>query len=86
MVARANLIELYTNTGVLRKALSLADRTTTQAEEAAFPQGIALGKGWRARVLLLLGRGEGEQQGPGARRHAPDQRHEPVGFSDFVVG
>ncbi|MEQ1503616.1 MAG: protein kinase, partial [Myxococcota bacterium] len=56
VVARANLIELYTNTGVLRKALSLADRTTTQAEEAAFPQGIALGKGWRAAVLVVLGR------------------------------
>jgi serine/threonine protein kinase/tetratricopeptide (TPR) repeat protein len=58
VVARANLIELYTNTGILRKALSLADRTVSQAEEASFPQGIALGKGWRARVLVILGRVE----------------------------
>lgn len=56
VVARANLIELYMNTGILRKALALADRTVAQAEEAGFPQGIALGKGWRARVLVVLGR------------------------------
>lgn len=56
VTARANLIELYSNTGILRKALSLADRTLAQSEEAGFPQGIALGKGWRSRVLLLLGR------------------------------
>lgn len=56
VIARSNLAELYANAGVLRKALSLCDRTVAQAEEASFPQGIGLGKGWRAQVLVRLGR------------------------------
>ena len=56
VVARANLIEVYADSGVLRKALTLADRTLSQSEEASFPQGIAIGKGWRSRVLVRLGR------------------------------
>jgi eukaryotic-like serine/threonine-protein kinase len=56
VVARSNLIEVYADSGVLRKALALADRTLSQSEEASFPQGIAIGKGWRSRVLVRLGR------------------------------
>ena len=58
ITARVNLVELYTNCGLLRKALSLSDRTLAQAQEVNHPQGMALGKAWRARVLLLLGRFE----------------------------
>ncbi|MEZ4241796.1 MAG: protein kinase [Myxococcota bacterium] len=56
VVARCNLVEVFADSGSLRKGLALADRTLSQSEEAAFPQGIALGKGWRARVLVRLGR------------------------------
>ncbi len=56
VIARVNLIELYLNSGILRKALALSDRTLSQAEEASHPQGIALGRGWRACGLLALGR------------------------------
>ncbi|MEQ1571616.1 MAG: protein kinase, partial [Myxococcota bacterium] len=47
VVTWANLIETYAITGVLRKALALADRMAAQAAEVEFPQGIALGRGWR---------------------------------------
>lgn len=64
VIARTNLIELYSHTGVLRKALSLADRTLAQADEVGYPQGMALGRGWRSRVLLMLGRpDEAEREG-----------------------
>ena len=56
VVARVNLVELYTNIGLLRKALTLSERTVSQAKEVHNPQGMGLGKAWRARVLLLLGR------------------------------
>jgi tetratricopeptide (TPR) repeat protein len=56
VVSRVNLIELYVNTGVLRKAQSLAERTFAQSDEVGLPEGVALGRGWRARILLLLGR------------------------------
>ncbi len=56
VVSRVNLIELYVNTGVLRKAQSLAERTFAQSDEVGLPEGVALGRGWRARVLLQLGR------------------------------
>lgn len=56
VVARGNLIELYMNTGILRKALVLADRTVAQSEEVGFVQGVAIGNAWRARCLWTLGR------------------------------
>lgn len=56
VVSRVNLIELYVNTGVVRKAQSLAERTFAQSDEVGLPEGVALGRGWRARVLLLVGR------------------------------
>ncbi|MCA9492602.1 MAG: AAA family ATPase, partial [Myxococcales bacterium] len=56
VVTRSNLVELYVNTGVLRKAQALAERTYAQAEEVGLLEGIALGRGWRARILLVLGR------------------------------
>ncbi len=56
VTARVNLIELYTNCGLLRKALAMSDRTLSQAQEVEHFQGIALGKAWRSQVLLLLGR------------------------------
>ncbi|MBX2797163.1 MAG: protein kinase [Myxococcales bacterium] len=58
VVARVNLTEIYVHTGILRKALALADRTVAQAEEVGHHQGIALGKAWRSRILLILGRAE----------------------------
>jgi tetratricopeptide (TPR) repeat protein len=69
VIARINLIELYSNTGLLRKALSLAERTLGQAEEVGHPQGVALGRAWRARVELILGRvDEAERDGQEALR------------------
>ncbi len=56
VVSRVNLIELYVNTGVLRKAQSLAERTFAQSDEVGLPEGVAMGRGWRARILLQLGR------------------------------
>jgi len=56
VITRVNLIELYLNSGALRKALSLAERTVAQAEEVSHSQGMALGWGWKARLLLVLGR------------------------------
>lgn len=58
VTARTNLVELYTNCGLLRKALILSEHTIAQAEEVDHPRGKALGKAWRARVLLLMGRYE----------------------------
>ncbi len=69
VIARINLIELYSNMGLLRKALSLAERTLGQAEEVGHPQGLALGRGWRARVELILGRvDDAERDGQEALR------------------
>ena len=62
VVARVNLIELYSDTGLLRKALALSDRTVAQANEVRHPRGTTLGKAWRARTLLLLGRMEEAQR------------------------
>jgi tetratricopeptide (TPR) repeat protein len=56
VIARGNLIELYMNTGILRKALVLADRMVAQCEEVGHVQGIAVGRSWRARCLTTLGR------------------------------
>ncbi|MEN0065760.1 MAG: protein kinase [Myxococcota bacterium] len=56
VITRVNLIELYLNSGALKKALALADRTLAQAEEVSHGQGIALGWAWRGRILLVLGR------------------------------
>ncbi len=56
VIARGNLIELYMNTGILRKALVLADRMVAQCEEVGHVQGVAVGRAWRARCLLTLGR------------------------------
>ena len=56
VIARGNLVELYMNTGILRKALVLADRTVAQADEVGHAQGAAIGRAWRARCLVTLGR------------------------------
>ncbi len=56
VIARGNLVELYMNTGILRKALVLADRTIAQADEVGHVQGAAIGRAWRARCLVTLGR------------------------------
>ena len=58
VVARSNLIELYMNTGILRKALVLSDRIVAQCEEVGHVQGMAVGRAWRARCLLTLGRSD----------------------------
>jgi tetratricopeptide (TPR) repeat protein len=55
-IARVNLVELYLSTGVLRKAMGLADRTVSQAREVNHPHGIALGLAYRAQALLCIGR------------------------------
>lgn len=55
-VARTNLAELYQSTGLLKKALALAERTISQAREIHHPLGVALGLTHRARVLAELGR------------------------------
>lgn len=57
-IARVNLVDLYLSTGILRKALALADRTVAQAREVHHPHGIALGLAYRAMVLLELSREE----------------------------
>lgn len=55
-IARVNLVELYLSSGILNKALGLAERTVAQAREVDHPHGIALGLAYRANVLLELGR------------------------------
>lgn len=55
-IARVNLVEVYLATGLLKKALALADRTVEQAKEVHHPHGIALGLAYRAHVLAELGR------------------------------
>lgn len=55
-IARLNLSELYHATGLLRKAVALAELTIAQAREVHHPLGIALGLAHRARVLLELAR------------------------------
>jgi len=56
VIARGNLIELYMNTGILRKALVLADRLVAQCEEVGHVQGMGVGRAWQGRILLTLGR------------------------------
>jgi len=55
-ITRANLIEIYTITGVLRRALRLSDKTIAEARAVHHMQGMALGLMWRAQVLVLIGR------------------------------
>ncbi len=57
-IARVNLVEVYLSTGILRKALALADRTVGQAREVHHPHGIALGLVYRSQVLAALHRDE----------------------------
>jgi len=56
VVSRVNLVELYLNTGRLKKAIALADRTVSQSREVHHQHGIALGLAWRAHALLTIGR------------------------------
>jgi len=56
VVSRVNLVELYLNTGRLKKAITLADRTVAQSREVHHQHGIALGLAWRAHALLTIGR------------------------------
>lgn len=55
-IARINLSELYHSSGLLKKAIRLAERTIEQAREVHHPLGVALGLTHRARVLAELGR------------------------------
>ncbi|TVQ91409.1 MAG: hypothetical protein EA397_10170 [Deltaproteobacteria bacterium] len=55
-VVRVNLCELYHATGLLKKALTLAEITLAQAREVHHPLGTALGLTHRARALADLGR------------------------------
>lgn len=57
-VARVNLIELYANTGSLKMALELADRTAQEATEAHNQQALAMALGYRALVRATVGAGE----------------------------
>jgi eukaryotic-like serine/threonine-protein kinase len=66
VIARGNLIELYMNTGILRKALVLADRTVAQADEVGHAQGAAR----RACVALAMPDHLGSQR----RRHGLQSR------------
>jgi tetratricopeptide (TPR) repeat protein/tRNA A-37 threonylcarbamoyl transferase component Bud32 len=61
-IARTNLAELYLATGVLRKALALAERTVAQAQEVHHSHGAALGLVHRAQSLMELGRTEEARQ------------------------
>ncbi|MBA2320258.1 MAG: protein kinase [Deltaproteobacteria bacterium] len=56
VIARVNLIELNLNTGMLKDAAALADKTIQQAQEVHHQHGVGLGLNWRAQVLLALGR------------------------------
>jgi len=56
VIARVNLIELYFNTGLLRKSLELAERTLAQSREVHHLHGVALGLAWRAQILAALAR------------------------------
>lgn len=58
VVTWSNLIELYSSTGVLRKAQSFADRMLSQAQEVSLVEGVVLGYTWRGRIMLQLGRAE----------------------------
>jgi len=55
-ITQVNLVELYYCSGSLRKALSLAEKTIGQAREIHNPYGIAIGLGWRAKLLYTVGR------------------------------
>jgi tetratricopeptide (TPR) repeat protein len=57
-IARVNLSEVYHDTGVLKKALAIAERTIGQAREVNHPHGIALGLAHRAIILSEFGRHE----------------------------
>ncbi len=57
-IARVNLVELYVCTGLIRKALQLADRTADQAREVHYPHGLGIALTYRTQVLLALGRHE----------------------------
>ena len=54
VISRVNLIELYLQMGLLKKALTLADRTIRRAEEVQHPHGVALARAWRAQSLRAL--------------------------------
>jgi len=56
VISRVNLVELYLNTGRLKKAITLADRTVSQSKEVHHQHGVALGLAWRAHALLTIGR------------------------------
>ncbi len=56
VISRVNLVELYLNTGRLKKAIALADRTVSQSKEVHHQHGVALGLAWRAHALLTIGR------------------------------
>jgi tetratricopeptide (TPR) repeat protein len=61
-IAQVNLVELYLSTGLLKKALDLADRTVARAREVNHPHGIGLGLAYRAQVLLAMGRSNQAQR------------------------
>ena len=54
VISRVNLIELYLQMGLLKKALTLADHTIRRSEEVQHPHGVALARAWRAQSLRAL--------------------------------
>ena len=55
-IARVNLAELYHNTGILKKALHMTEKTIAQSREVLHPLGLALGLAHRAHLIGDLGR------------------------------
>jgi tetratricopeptide (TPR) repeat protein len=55
-ITQVNLVEIYYCSGSLRKALVLSEKTIGQAREIHNPYGIAIGLGWRAKLLYTVGR------------------------------
>jgi len=54
VISRVNLIELYLQMGLLKKALTLSSETLSHAREVHHPHGVALAGAWRAQSLLAL--------------------------------
>ena len=54
VISRVNLIELYLQMGLLKKALTLSAQTLEHAREVHHPHGVALAGAWQAQSLLAL--------------------------------
>lgn len=80
-ITQVNLVELYYCSGSLRKALQLSEKTIVQAREIHNPYGIAIGLGWRSKLLFTVGRlNEAEQNAAEALRMI-----EEIGSSEDIA-